>query len=113
MWNAPVLPRTVLAVLLLLCLSCATSAERIRPGHQRRVEPGVVRVSELPGGARRLSFAPVAPDLALERLRVEEARTLLAAFHESFRLAERPRARNRLVRVSTGAGDRGPARWEL
>jgi len=112
MRNAPVLPRTVLAVLLLLCLSCATSAERMRPESQRRVEPGVVRVSELPGGARRLSFAPVAPDLALERLRVEEARTLLAAFHESFRLAERPRARNRLVRVSAGAGEGGPAQWE-
>ncbi len=110
--RAPVPPRTVVAVLLLWSLSCATSAERMRP-EERQAEPGAVRASELPGGARKLSFAPVAPDLALERLRVEEARTLLAAFHESFRLAERPRSRNRLVLVSAGAGEGGPAEWEL
>jgi len=110
--RVPVPPRTVLAVLLLLCLSCATSAERMRPKGRRQAEPGAVRASELPGGARRLSFEPVAPDLAVERLRVEEARTVLAAFHESFRLAQRPRTRNRLVLVSAGAGEGGPARWE-
>ncbi|WP_309896915.1 hypothetical protein [Archangium sp.] len=111
--RVPVPPRTVLAVLLLLCLSCTTSAERIRPETRRQAEPGAVRASALPGGALKLSFEPMAPDLALERLRVEEARTVLAAFHESFRLAERPRARNRLVLVSAGAGEGGPAQWEL
>jgi hypothetical protein len=84
----------------------------MHPEGRRQAEPGVVRASELPGGARKLSFEPVAPDLALERLRVEEARTLLAAFHESFRLAERPRSRNRLVLVSAGAGEGRPAEWE-
>ena len=111
--SAPVPPRTVLAVLLLLSLSCATSAERRRPEERRQSEPGAVRVSELPGGARKLSFAPVAPNFALERLRVEEARTLLSAFHESFRLVESPRARNRLVLVSAGAREGRPAEWEL
>jgi hypothetical protein len=110
--RVPIPPRTVLAVLLLLFLSCTTSAERMRPEGRRQAEPGAVRASELPGGARKLSFEPMAPDLAVERLRVEEARTVLAAFHEFFRLAQRPRARNRLVRVSAGAGEGVPAQWE-
>jgi hypothetical protein len=60
----------------------------------------------------KLFFEPVAADLALERLRVEEARRVLAAFQESFRVAEKPRPRHRLALVSTVMGERQPAEWE-
>jgi hypothetical protein len=67
----------------------------------------VVRTSTLPGGALKLGFEPVAPDAALERVRVEDARAVLAAFHASFPREEGRRLR--LVRASTGPG---PAEWE-
>jgi hypothetical protein len=67
-----------------------------------------VRTSELPEGRLRLAFEPVVGDPALEVLRVEEARTVLAAFQESFRVEERPRARRRLTLVSTGEGEGRP-----
>ncbi|HZI04005.1 MAG TPA: AHH domain-containing protein, partial [Archangium sp.] len=50
---------------------------------------------------------PVAPDAALERVRVEEARAVLAAFHASVPREEGRRFR--LVRTSTQPG---PAEWE-
>jgi hypothetical protein len=71
-----------------------------------------VRTRELPEGRLRLSFEPVVGDAALEVLRVEEARTVLAAFQESFRVEERPRPRARFALVSTGEGEGRPAGWE-
>jgi len=64
-------------------------------------------VRELPGARVRLAFEPVVPDPRLERLGVEEARAVLASFHESFPRAERRRFR--LVRTST---EPEPAEWE-
>ncbi|HEX8433757.1 AHH domain-containing protein [Archangium sp.] len=101
------------ALLLLLPLACALSPEGPRPERRQQAKPSTVRARELPGGGLRLSFEPVAPDPALERLRVQEARTVLAAFHASFRVTERPRSRSRLVLVSAGAGEGQPAEWEL
>ncbi|HYO73373.1 MAG TPA: AHH domain-containing protein, partial [Archangium sp.] len=69
--------------------------------------PTVVRTSTLPGGALRLAFEPLAAELALERVRVEEAREVLAAFHASF--AREEGRRFRLVRTATRPG---PAEWE-
>ncbi|WP_239470149.1 AHH domain-containing protein [Archangium violaceum] len=113
MTRAFVLPRVTVALLLLLLLSCATSPEGVPAGGRPQAEPKVVRTSELSGGALRFSFEPVAPDPALERLRVQEARTVLAAFDESFRVAEkRPLPRPRLVLVSAGSGGEPPAEWE-
>jgi hypothetical protein len=98
-----------MAVALWLCLlvSCVTSPEELPPEGRSRGRPEVVRTSALPEGALRLAFEPVAPDPALERVRVEEARAVLAAFHASFPREEGRRFR--LVRTST---EPGPAEWE-
>ncbi|QRN96570.1 AHH domain-containing protein [Archangium violaceum] len=103
----------VVALWLVLPISCATSPEQAPSGGRPLAEPKVVRTRELPGGALRLSFEPVAPDPALERLRVQEARTVLAAFDESFRVAEkRPRSGPRLLLVSAGSGGEPAGEWE-
>ncbi|HYO57046.1 AHH domain-containing protein [Archangium sp.] len=96
-----------MALWLFLSVSCATSPEEIPPEGRGPVRPKVVRTSALPGGALKLHFEPVAPDPALERLRVEEARAVLAAFHESFPRKEGRQLR--LVRTSTGPE---PEEWE-
>ncbi|WP_375769956.1 AHH domain-containing protein [Archangium gephyra] len=97
-----------LAVVLGFVLpSCATAPEAVPAEVRPRGEPKAVKVSELPGGQLRLAFEPVAPDPALARVRVEEARAVLAAFHASFP----PEAgrRFRLVRTSTVPE---PEEWE-
>ncbi|MFY0563156.1 AHH domain-containing protein [Archangium lansingense] len=87
--------------------ACATAPESVPEGRHPREEPKAVEVSELPGGRLRLAFEPVAPDPVLARVRVEEAREVLEAFHESFPREERRRFR--LVRTSTGPE---PQAWE-
>ncbi|HYO69477.1 MAG TPA: AHH domain-containing protein [Archangium sp.] len=61
----------------------------------------------MPEGALRLAFEPLAAELALERVRVEEARAVLAAFHASF-----PREEGRRFRLVRTATRPGPAEWE-
>jgi hypothetical protein len=95
------------ALWLVLAVSCVTSPEVLPAEGRSRGQPAVVRTSALPGGALRLVFEPVAPDPVLERLRVEEARAVLAAFHASFPRGEGRRLR--LVRTST---EPGSAEWE-
>jgi hypothetical protein len=102
------------ALWLALPVSCATSPKGASSGEKpRTAEPQRIRTSKLPDGRLRLSFEPVAPDLALEVLRLEEARTVLAAFHETSVRHEK-KHRPRLVLVSTtGAADDSPSEWEL
>ena len=95
------------ALWFLLLVSCATSPEVRPPVGRSPARPTVVRTSTLPGGALRLAFEPVAPDLALERVRLHEARAVLADFRAAF-----PREEGRrfhLVRTST---EPEPAEWE-
>jgi len=96
-----------LALWLVLSASCVTSPEEQPPEGRSVVRPREVRTSTLPGGALRLGFEPLAPDAALERVRVEEARAVLAAFHAS--LPREEGRRFRLVRASTAPG---PEEWE-
>ncbi|HYO72288.1 MAG TPA: AHH domain-containing protein, partial [Archangium sp.] len=97
-----------LAVTLSLALpACATAPEAGLASARPRLEPKAVEVRALPGDRLRLVFEPVVPDPALERVRVEEARAVLADFHSSFR-GEKGR-RLRLVRTSTQPE---PAEWE-
>ncbi|OJT25853.1 hypothetical protein BO221_08405 [Archangium sp. Cb G35] len=97
----------VVALWWLLLVSCATSPEVLPPEGRSAARPTVVRTSTLPGGALRLAFGPVAPDLALERVRVEEARAVLAAFHASF-----PREESRRFRLVRASTEPGPEEWE-
>jgi hypothetical protein len=96
-----------LALWFLLSVSCVTSTEELPPDGRGVVRPREARTSVLPGGALRLAFEPVAPDLSLERMRVEEARAVLAVFHAS--LPREEGRRFRLVRASTGPV---PEEWE-
>ncbi|WPB76427.1 AHH domain-containing protein [Archangium violaceum] len=100
-------PRMAVALWWLLLVSCATSPEVLPPEGRSAARPSVVRTSTLPGGALRLAFGPVAPDLALERVRVEEARAVLAAFHASF-----PREEGRRFRLVRASTEPGPEEWE-
>jgi hypothetical protein len=104
------LPRVWLALWFVLCASCATTPAGPPEHRQQPSEPKEVRTSPLPGGGLRLTFEPVAPDPALERLRVEEARAVLASVHEALR--PKKRTRLRLVLASTAAGEEVPAEWE-
>ncbi len=107
MKTAHVLLRLGMALCLMVPASCITSqgtaVDEVRP----RGGPKAVRVSELPGGGLRLAFKPVAPDPALERVRVAEARAVVADFHAAFPREEGRRFR--LVRTST---EPEPAQWE-
>ncbi|WP_084610248.1 AHH domain-containing protein [Archangium violaceum] len=97
-----------LAVALSLVLSaCATVREAVPVGARPRVEPKAVEVRELPGDRMRLVFEPLAADLELERVRVEDARAVLADLHAAFPREEGRRFR--LVRTST---EPEPLEWE-
>ncbi|MCY1073505.1 AHH domain-containing protein [Archangium lansingense] len=100
-------PRMAVALWLVLAVSCVTSPEELPLEGRNRVQPKVVRTSALPGGALRLTFEPVAPAPVLEQLRVEEARAVLAAFHESF-----PREKGRRFRLVRTSTEPGPEEWE-
>ncbi len=92
---------------LVLSASCGTHRGATFDEVHPRLEPKPVAVSELPGGGLRLVFEPVAPELVLEQVRVEEARAVLAAFHASF--AREEGRRLRLMRTST---EPEPPEWE-
>lgn len=100
-------PRMAVALGLFLSVSCVTSPERLPPEGRSPARPTVVRTSTLPEGALRLAFEPLAAELALERVRVEEARAVLAAFHDSF-----PREEGRRFRLVSTATRPGSAQWE-
>ncbi|WP_257457764.1 AHH domain-containing protein [Archangium lipolyticum] len=103
------LPHIAVALLLLLPLSCATTPDEAPGGVRPGAQPRVVRTSELPGGRLRLSFEPVPPDPALERLHVQEARAVLAALYDA--LPAKEKSRPRLVLASTGTNP--DPQWEL
>ncbi|WNG54018.1 hypothetical protein F0U59_03835 [Archangium gephyra] len=97
-----------LAVVLGIVLpACATVPEAVPAGVSPPRESKAVEVRELSGDRLRLVFEPVAADLALERVRVEDARAVLADFHASFSREEGRRFR--LVRTST---EPEPPEWE-
>ncbi|HEX5752684.1 MAG TPA: AHH domain-containing protein [Archangium sp.] len=100
-------PRMAVAVWFLLVVSCATSPEVPPPEGRSAARPTVVRTRPLPGGALQLAFEPVAPDLGLERVRVEEAREVLAAFRASF-----PREEGRRFRLVSTSTESGLEEWE-
>jgi len=79
MKRALLLPRLALALWFLVPTSCATTSGETAPSEPHPPPPKTVRTSELPGGGLRLSFEPVAHHPALEKLHVEEARTVEAA----------------------------------
>jgi HNH/ENDO VII superfamily nuclease len=112
MKRARSLPHLPVVLWCVLSASCATSQVPGPDEARAHSVPETVKVSELPGGQLRLAFEPVAPDPALEHLRVEEARAVLAALYES--LPPREKSRLQLILASAGTGHRGqPAEWEL
>jgi hypothetical protein len=71
----------------------------------------VVKTSALPGGELRLSFEPLAPDPALRQVRLEQARAVLAALHDT--LPPREQSQLRFILASTGAAADTPADWQV
>jgi hypothetical protein len=99
-------------LLLALCLavssSCATSQAGISEGEERQTQPEVVQVTRLADGQFQLDFGTVPPDPAHAVLREDEARALLAAFHQAF-----PDAPPFEVVPALASPVGAPARWEL
>ena len=105
--------RMAVALSLILPASCATSPAGSPEGVEPRAEPKLVRVRELPGEQLKLFFEPLAPDPALEVLELEQARGVLAAFHESFPPERGSRLRLVLASTSPMATREGiPTEWE-
>jgi hypothetical protein len=99
------------ALCLLLSLACATTDEAARSGGSSP-ESGLPRVgvSELSDGRLRLTFPRVPLDPALRRFSVEDARRVLAEFHEAV-----ARIDPRLLQAAAGevcSGRPEPALWK-
>jgi hypothetical protein len=88
-------------------VSCASSPDGHADDGGSPSRPEVVRTTRLSGDRVRLSFTPLAPVPAWERLSPEEARAVLAGFHQALRHTPVPRFQRALA--SEGA----PAEWEL
>jgi hypothetical protein len=101
-----------LRLLLALCLaassSCVTSQAGISEEGNRQTQPAVVHVSQLADDQFQLAFGPVPPDPTHAVLREEEARALLAAFHQAF-----PEIPPFEVIPALASPTGAPARWEL
>ncbi len=98
MKTALLLCRVVLVCLCGVTASCSTSPG----GHPA---DGGVRATRLSGERVRLTFAPQTPMAAWESLSPDEARAVLAGFHQALRQAPTPRVQRVLA---SGA----PAEWE-
>ncbi|PTL74897.1 hypothetical protein DAT35_57890, partial [Vitiosangium sp. GDMCC 1.1324] len=73
---------------VLLCTSSTVARAAAPGGESSEAAPREVRVDALPGGPLRLSFEPLPPAQALEPLRPEEVREVLAALKELSRPRE-------------------------
>jgi hypothetical protein len=107
MKSATVLSRLLLALCLTLSSSCATTQANASGDQEQPPEFHAVQETRLPGGQLQLDFEPVPLDPALEVVRAEEVRWVLADFlqcvEDSSQLAGVP-----VVAAST----RGLAPWE-
>jgi hypothetical protein len=70
------------ALFLLLVSTCATIDELPPQGPKTHASADTVRVTMLPDGRSLLSFPHLPPELAFQRFSVEDARGVLAQFHE-------------------------------
>jgi hypothetical protein len=100
--------RLLLALCLAVSSSCATPQVGISEAGGRPTQPAAVHVTQLADGQFQLDFGPAPAGLTLGALREEEARELLAAFHQAF--PEVPPF-ELVPALATPAG--GPARWEV
>ncbi len=87
--------------------SCASSPDGHADDGGSPSRPEVVRTTRLSGDRVRLSFTPLEAAPAWETLSPEEARAVLAGFHQALRHTPVPRFQRALA--SEGA----PAEWEL
>jgi hypothetical protein len=99
-----------LACCFVLATSCATSPDGASEDGGRRARPEVVRATRLSAERVQLTFPPLEPVRAQEELSPEEARAVLAGFHQAFRQAPSPRLQRALA-MTGGSG--APAAWEL
>ncbi|MCY1018307.1 AHH domain-containing protein [Pyxidicoccus sp. MSG2] len=90
-----------------LVASCASSPDGRAGDGGSLARPEVVRTTRLSGDRVQLFFTPLAPVPAWETLSPEEARAVLAGFHQALRHMPAPRFQRAL------ATEGGPAEWEL
>lgn len=108
MRTALLLLRVALVCCAVGATSCATSPEGHSDDGGARGDPEVVRATRLSADRVQLSFSPLEAMPAWETLSPEEARAVLAGFHQAFRHA--PPAR--FQRALAGAAG-APAEWEV
>jgi hypothetical protein len=87
--------------------SCASSPDGHADDGGSQSRPEVVRTTRLSGDRVRLSFTPLVSVSAWEKLSPEEARAVLAGFHQALRQVPVPRFQRAL------ATEGAPAEWEL
>jgi hypothetical protein len=102
------LPHSLLALCLAASSSCATSQAGISEGGGRQTQPALVHVTRLADDQFQLDFEPVPSGLPHVSLREDEARALLAAFHQAF-----PEVPPFEVVPALASPAGAPARWEL
>ncbi len=88
--------RLALVLSLALSSSCALSPESAS-GASRTPRPHPVKVTPLSEGRLRLTFEPVPHSSGWDVLRVEDARAVLADFHQAVRQTSKPRFRRALA----------------
>ncbi|MFP2908375.1 AHH domain-containing protein [Pyxidicoccus sp. 3LFB2] len=89
-------------------LACASTPGGHPDGGGTQGRPEVVRTTRLSGDRVRLAFTPLESARAWETLSPEEARAVLAGFHQALRRLPPPR----FQRAMAGASE-SPAEWEV
>jgi len=98
-------PRTPLLLVVLSLLhttACVTLDEQPSAGSQGSVSADTVSVTPLPDGRLLLTFPPLQPEPSLQRFSVEDARRVLAQFHEDLAQLEPSLIRRVSVGHSSG-----------
>nr|WP_241759173.1 hypothetical protein [Pyxidicoccus parkwaysis] len=101
MRTARALWRMALVCCSLVLVSCATTPDGMPDEGCESSRPAAVRTTRLSGDRVRLAFTPAAPPHAWATLSPDEARAVLAVFHQAFRQAPPPRFQRALA--TTGA----------
>src|SRR6187431_1501456 len=80
--KGPLVARLPVALSLMLVSACVTLDESLPHNPQGIVSEGTIRVTSLPDGRLLLTFPPLPEDPSFRRFSSEDARRVLAQFHE-------------------------------
>ncbi|ATB36382.1 putative lipoprotein [Cystobacter fuscus] len=80
--KGPLVAHLPVALSLMLVSACVTLDESPSPAPRGTVSEGTIRVTSLPDGRLLLTFPPLPEEPSLQRFSSEDARRVLAQFHE-------------------------------